>query len=463
MKNILLTIITIFFAFEGSAQEVTGQWNGVLKVPGIELPIVFHVSKDANGNFSSTMDSPDQGANGIPVTKTIFKDGAITFELTPMHVIYNGKLEGEEIFGTFSQGGQEFSLNLSRKEVAKTKLNRPQEPKAPFEYEVEEVKFSNSKDNVTLAGTLTLPKGKGKFPVVVLISGSGPQNRDEEVMGHKPFLVIADYLTRNGIAVLRYDDRGIGESTGDFHKGTSADFANDVEAAVAYLKTRKDIQKSHIGLIGHSEGGMIAPMVAARNKDVGFIVLLAGTGVKGSEILLSQQRTIFKASGVSDDEIEQRISTTSDLFDIISKSQSNHLDRELNDYIEKLVALEGGEKQDASTREYIEMQLQEISTPWMTYFIKHDPAPVLAKVKVPVLALNGGKDIQVQADLNLPAIKKALMAGENKKVTIKEYPNLNHLFQEATTGFPDEYFKIEQTFSPEVLKDMSDWIKIQVK
>ena len=299
--------------------------------------------------------------------------------------------------------------------------------------------------------------------MVVLITGSGPQNRDEELMGHKPFLVIADYLTRNGIAVLRYDDRGIAESTGNFDEANSKDFSNDVEAAVEYLKTRKDIHKSQIGLIGHSEGGLIAPMVAARNKDVAYIILLAGTGVTGSEILLSQQKAMLTASGLTDEEATKRISTTKELFRIISTSESNHLDRDLNDYIEKLVAIQGGESQDMSTREYIEMQLQEISTPWMCYFIKHDPAPVLSKVKVPVLALNGGKDIQVQPKLNLPAIKKALSAGGNKKVTIKEYPNLNHLFQEATTGFPDEYFKIEQTFSPEVLKDMTDWIKLQVK
>ncbi len=463
MKNILLTLVALLFGLQITAQEIVGQWNGVLQLPGADLHVVFHVSKNDVGGYTSTMDSPDQGVKGIPVTATTFVNNVITFELTPMKISYKGTIEKEEIFGTFSQGGHEFSLNLDRKEVAKVSLNRPQEPKAPFPYNSEEVRFTNIKDSVTLAGTLTIPQGKGKFPVVVLITGSGPQNRDEEIMGHKPFLVIADYLTRNGIAVLRYDDRGIGESTGKFSEANSFDFSNDVEAAVEYLKTRKDIQKSQIGLIGHSEGGLIAPMVAARNKDVSYIVLLAGSGVKGSEILLSQQKTMFKASGLSDEETNQRISTSSALFDIISNSESNHLDRDLNDYIEKLIALQGGETQDQSTKEYIEMQLQEISTPWMSYFIKHDPAPILKKVKVPVLAVNGGKDIQVQPKLNLPAIQKALTVGGNKKVTIKEYPNLNHLFQESTTGFPDEYFKIEQTFSPIVLKDMIDWIKLQVK
>ena len=463
MKNILLTVLTLFFGLQLSAQEIVGQWNGVLQLPGTDLHVVFHVSQNGNGGFTSTMDSPDQGVKGIPVTTTTFNDKVITFEITPMKISYIGTIEKEEIFGTFTQGGHEFSLNLDRKDVIKVALNRPQEPKPPFPYNSEEVKFKNTLDNVTLAGTLTIPQGKGKFPVVVLISGSGPQNRDEEIMGHKPFLVISDYLTRNGIAVLRYDDRGIAESTGNFDEGNSEDFSNDVEAAVEYLKTRKDIHKSQIGLIGHSEGGLIAPMVAARDKDVAFIILLAGTGVKGSEIMLSQQKAMLKASGLTDEEVKQRISTTTALFDIISNSANNHLDRDLNEYIEKIVALQGGETQDMSSREYIEMQLQEISTPWMCYFIKHDPALDLSKVKVPVLALNGGKDIQVQADLNLPAIRKALAVAGNKKVTIKEYPNLNHLFQEAKTGFPDEYFKIEQTFSPEVLKDIRDWIKLQVK
>ena len=219
MKNILLTTVTLFLGLQVSAQEIVGQWNGVLQLAGTDLHVVFHVTKNDSGIYQSTMDSPDQGVKGIPVTTTTFVDKVISFEIAPMKISYIGTIEKEEIFGTFTQGGHEFSLNLDRKEVATVALNRPQEPKAPFPYISEEVKFTNAVDKVTLAGTLTIPEGKGKFPVVVLISGSGPQNRDEEVMGHKPFFVIADYLTRNGIAVLRYDDRGVAESTGNFEKG----------------------------------------------------------------------------------------------------------------------------------------------------------------------------------------------------------------------------------------------------
>ena len=463
MKNILLTILSIFLGMQVSAKDTLGQWTGVLQLPGNVLHVVFNVSKNNQGQFITTMDSPDQGVNGIPVTNTTFVNNVVNFEITGMSLKYIGTLDGQEIFGTFSQSGHEFSLNLDRKKVANVLLKRPQEPKPPFPYKMEEVKFTNTIDNVTLAGTLTIPEGKGKFPVVVLISGSGAHNRDEEILGHKPFLVIADHLTKNGIAVLRYDDRGTAESTGNFDEANSEDFSKDVEAAIEYLKTRKDIQKSQIGLIGHSEGGLIAPLVAARNKDVSYLISLAGPGVTGAEILLSQQKMMLTASGLTEEEATQRIATTKELFRIISTSESNHLDRDLNDYVEKLVALQGSEAQDMSAREYIEMQLRDISTPWMCYFIKHDPAIVLSKVKIPVLALNGAKDMQVLPKLNLPAIQKALAAGGNKRVTIKEYPNLNHLFQVSTTGFPNEYFKIEQTISPEVLKDMTDWIKVQVK
>ena len=286
MKNILLIILSIFLGMQVSAQDILGQWTGVLQLPGNELHVVFNVSKNNQGQFITTMDSPDQGVNGIPVTNTTFVNNVVNFEITGMSLKYIGTLDGQEIFGTFSQSGHEFSLNLDRKKVANVLLKRPQEPKPPFPYKMEEVKFTNTIDNVTLAGTLTIPEGKGKFPVVVLISGSGAHNRDEEILGHKPFLVIADHLTKNGIAVLRYDDRGTAESTGNFDEANSEDFSKDVEAAIEYLKTRKDIQKSQIGLIGHSEGGLIAPLVAARNKDVSYLISLAGPGVTGAEILL---------------------------------------------------------------------------------------------------------------------------------------------------------------------------------
>ena len=285
MRTLSIVLFTFFVSIAMSAQDITGQWNGVLKVQGMQLRVVFNVTK-SGAFYTSTMDSPDQGVDGIPVTQTTFVNSTIKFEVTNARIEYNGALKNDEIVGTFKQGGQEFPMNLSRKTIEKEVIKRPQEPTKPYSYYSEDVTFPNSKANISLAGTLTLPKKEGNYPVVILISGSGSQNRDSELLGHKPFLVISDYLTKNGIAVLRYDDRGFGQSTGDSKTATSADFATDVESAVAYLKTRKEINLKKIGLMGHSEGGIIAPMVAAKSKDISFIVLLAGTGIQGDKLLL---------------------------------------------------------------------------------------------------------------------------------------------------------------------------------
>lgn len=280
MKTISILLITLIASLTLTAQDITGQWNGILKVQGTQLRLVFNVSKSDNG-YSSTMDSPDQGAKDIPVAKTTFENPSIKFEVTNAGIEYLGAIKDNEIVGIFKQGGMELPLNLSREVLEKEEVKRPQEPSKPYPYYSEEVTFPNTKANISLAGTLTLPEKKGNFPVVILITGSGPQNRDEELLGHKPFLIISDHLTKNGIGVLRYDDRGVEQSTGDFSSATSADFATDVESAIDYLKTRKEIDKSKIGLVGHSEGGLIAPIVASESKDVSFIVLLAGTGIRG--------------------------------------------------------------------------------------------------------------------------------------------------------------------------------------
>ncbi|TYB75866.1 alpha/beta hydrolase family protein [Bizionia myxarmorum] len=465
MKHIFILLITIFTAFSLSAQDITGQWNGVLKVQGTQLRVVFNVVKTDTG-FSATMDSPDQGANGIPVTNTTFENPSIKFEVANAQIEYNGELKEHEIIGTFKQGGYEFPMNLSRKAIEKEVVNRPQEPIKPFPYYSEDVKFQNLKANISLSGTLTLPKKEGIFPVVVLISGSGPQNRDEELLGHKPFLVISDYLTRNGIAVLRYDDRGVAESEGDFGLATSADFATDVESAIAYLKTRKEINKKEIGLIGHSEGGLIAPMIASKSKDVSFIVLLAGTGIQGDKLLLLQQELIAKVSGVSEAEIKETKDLNSELFEIIVQSDhSRKLKTDLSNKINDILTNQPDFElpNGMSKEEFVSMQVNQIATPWMVYFMKFDPATALENVKCPVLAVNGEKDLQVPPKENLSTIKNALTKGGNKNVKTMEFPNLNHLFQECETGSPDEYATIEQTFSPLVLEEITKWIKIQTK
>jgi uncharacterized protein len=457
-SNLSLYLIIAWVLVSSSlyAQDITGQWNGVLNA-GMQLRIVFHIEKSDTG-FTGKMDSPDQKAFGIPLTSVSWGDSLIKLSLKSAQIVYEGKLNKENVIeGTFKQGGAAFSMNLSKEEIELAKPLRPQEPVEPYPYYSEQVKFDNAKDKITLAGTLTLPAKAGVFPAVILITGSGAQNRNEEIMGHKPFLVLADYLTRNGIAVLRYDDRGYAESTGEFSTATTLDFATDVKSAIAYLKTRKEIDGKKIGLIGHSEGGIIAPMVAAHSKDVSFIVLLAGTGIPGDQLLLLQAELIARASGAKDSEIQQAKKINTGVYELVKKATNNDsLIKDLTEYINvSMNDMPKSEKPDENT---IKSQISQITNPWMQFFIKYDPYPVLKDVKCPVLAINGSKDLQVPPKVNLEAIRKGLEEGGNKNVTIQELPGLNHLFQECTTGSPQEYAQIQQTFSPAALSVISTWI-----
>ncbi len=465
MKSFFLLLLISFSANSIKAQDVTGQWNGMLNIQGMNLRIVFHITKTDSG-YTSTMQSPDQGNMTFPVTKTTFENGKLSIEIQRISFQYDGELKGDSIVGIFKQSGLQLPMNLSRKAIAKVVKLRPQEPKKPYPYISDEVNFKNEKANVTLAGTLTLPEKGSNFPVAILITGSGPQNRDEELLGHKPFLVISDYLTRNGIAVLRYDDRGVAKSTGDFKAATTADFATDVESAIAFLKTRKEINKKEIGLIGHSEGGVIAPMVAARSKDVAFIVMLAGTGIPGDKLLLLQQELIAKIDNAPEAELIKSLKLNAELFNLVKNSKNEEkLEDDLSGVVKKSIDSDDFIKVPAGTTEeaFINATIKPLTTPWMQYFIKYDPAPALSKVKCPVLVLNGSHDLQVPPSANLPAIEKALKKGGNKNFTVMELPGLNHLFQESKTGAPSEYTDIEQTFSPVALDAMTKWIWKEVR
>ena len=463
MKKTSLLFFLCFIFNNLFSQNIIGQWSGVLKLPGSQLRIVFNVSK-ADSSYTSTMDSPDQGAKGIPTTKTDFENGVLKITAEKLKMNFEGNLENDTIVkGSFVQNGFTFPLNLTRGLVEKQVLKRPQEPQKPYSYYSEDVRFENTKDTVALYGTLTLPNKDGKFPAVVLISGSGPQNRDEELMGHKPFLVLSDYLTKNGIAVLRYDDRGTAKSKGIFSKGTSFDFSNDAEAAFNYLLTRKEIIPNKIGLMGHSEGGLIAPMIAARNKNVAFVVMLAGTGLSGDQIMLLQQELIARADGAKESDIEKTKSTNKAVFDIVRKNENpKNLNAELTSYLknelEKDTAL--AKSLGMSVDDYINSTLKQITSPWFQYFLKYDPQTALTQVKCPVLAINGEKDLQVPPKENLSAIKKALKKGGNKNFLTNELPGLNHLFQECKTGSPLEYNDIEQTLSPLALEEILHWIQL---
>ncbi len=463
--RLVVPFLTLFFTSMLSyAQDITGTWNGVLTVSGIQLKIVFHINTLGEG-YASTMDSPDQGAKGIPVATTTFDDSKLSLAIPNIGLIYEGEFKTDSVVGTLKQNGASFPMTLKRTPVEIKPVSRPQEPKPPYPYISEDVTFENKTAGITLAGTLTKPATGSNFTAVILISGSGPQNRDEELMGHKPFLVIADYLTRRGIAVLRYDDRGTAQSTGDFKIATTTDFATDVESAIAWLKTRKEINPHKIGLMGHSEGGVIAPMVAAQSKDVGFIVMLAGTGIRGDSLLLLQEELVYRVSGMPEDNIAKMIGINSQVFRKVVSTQKLVLQQELTDFMtSKLKNDIAPLLPDGMTVDnYINQFTASLSTPWMQYFLRYDPAPALEKVKCPVLAVNGDKDLQVPAKENLSAIRRSLEKGGNKNFTIKEYPGLNHLFQECTTGSPAEYASIEQTFSPVVLNDLADWILKIVK
>ncbi|HCY75470.1 MAG TPA: alpha/beta hydrolase [Ignavibacteriales bacterium] len=466
MKNINVFLMILFLTMQISAQQkdLSGIWSGKLELPNtVKLTVVFNLAQDSAGNYSSTLDSPDQGAKGIPTESTIIKDDSITIQIPVIKGFFTGKIFYDEmkIVGKWNQGGM--VLDLVVKKVDKLEeVRRPQEPKEPFPYKSEDIKFENKVDNITLAGTLTLPENGNNFPAVVMITGSGGEDRNEEVFGHKPFLVIADYLTRNGIAVLRFDDRGIGQSTGNQATGTSEDFVRDVLAGVDYLKSRTEINHSKIGLIGHSEGGMIAPMAAVKSDDVDFIILMAGTGISGDSILILQSELIQRAEGMPEEEIQKSLKEQREIYSmIVSSDDKTTLEKQLRDkFNSEYSAMSDDEKSKLGDPEvYLNMQIKTLTSPWFNYFIKYNPQPTLEKVKCPVLAINGGNDLQVPPEQNLSAIESALKKGGNKNYEIRLLPGLNHLFQTSATGAVSEYATIEETVAPIALETMADWIK----
>ncbi len=442
--------------------NISGTWLGTLKVSGIELRLVFNIKENKDGAYTATMDSPDQGAKGIPVDTVILNGKNIRMEVKAVKGYFEGLFNPDSaaISGDWHQSGLSIPITL-RKVNKIEEEKRPQEPKPPFPYNAEDISYENKQAGITLAGTLTMPLAGGPFPAVLLITGSGPQNRDEEIFGHKPFLVIADYLTRRGIAVLRVDDRGVGKSTGKFTGSTTKDFSTDALAGVEYLKTVKDVNPHKIGLIGHSEGGLIAPVVADETPDVAFIVLLAGPGLPGNQILLKQEALISRLQGVPEKTVERDTAFKAKLFEIIKQDKDNQkiksdFEKVINDYYSSLTE---SEKKDADSADKMLNEFTKaLTSPWMEYSIRYNPVPALENVKCPVLALDGSKDMQVPAEEDLAAIKAALEKGGNKNFEVHLLPGLNHLFQDAETGAPSEYGKIEETFSTRALKIMGDWI-----
>lgn len=460
MKRLIAIALALFVSSPLVADSppakkgIEGYWVGTLKIGAIELRLGFKIERK-DDKLIATVDSIDQGVKDIPIESAEFVDGTLTIKSAKMKAGYVGKLEadGDTIKGEFEQTGK-MPLELKRMDKGLA-LVRPQEPKKPYPYLDEDVVFDSKAKDVKLAGTLTRPKGDGPFPAVVLISGSGPQDRDETLMGHRPFWIIADHLTRKGIAVLRFDDRGIGKSTGKFADATSKDFADDVAGAVAFLKARKEIGK--IGLMGHSEGGLIAPMVAVENSDVAFIVLLAGPGVPGHEILVAQGQIILKAMGASEKALARQLLLQTKLLGLAKDGADAAKLKAAVKELEKDFS-EDEKKEFDKGRAALEGQLTGLASPWFRFFLSYDPRPTLQKVKCPVLAVNGDLDLQVPSKDNLAAIEKAAKAGGNMDVTTQEFKGLNHLFQPAKTGLPGEYGKIETTFATEALEVIGAWI-----
>jgi pimeloyl-ACP methyl ester carboxylesterase len=401
-----------------------------------------------------------QGAFGIPFTSTTVEGSSLSLKADNIGASYDGVLTDEVISGVWKQSGSEYELVLSRDKGERTGPNRPQEPEKPYPYREEEISFTNSNAQIELAGTLTMPQDGRNFPAVILISGSGPQDRDETFMTHKPFLVLADHLTRNGIAVLRFDDRGFGESEGDHATATSMDFASDVEAAVQYLQTRTEINGEQIGLAGHSEGGLIAPITASQNEEVAFMILLAGPGFNGLEIQKQQVESFGPMMGLTHEQISVEKENLEEIAQLVRSYEiGDELSAVLTDYFEEKLG-DAEQVQGLSRSEFIQRQITQLNRPWYKYFINHEPSSYLKQIRVPIFAINGEKDIQVTAN-NLAAIEQAVM--DKDLITVREYPGMNHLFQECNSCLMSEYAQIEETISPVVLQDISVWIHSTLK
>lgn len=441
--------------------DPVGLWLGTLSFGGMDLRVVVKIVKTQDGSLKATMDSPDQGAKDIPVDSVLVEGNRLALEIKSNNGSYNGTFNPatQEIEGTWTQG---VSLPLKLKKVDKVpEIARAQEPKRPFPYLEEEVSYGNKKAGIKLAGTLTKPQGGGPFPAVLLITGSGAQDRNETIFGHKPFMVIADYLTRAGLAVLRVDDRGVGGTTGSLSTSTSEDLAADVLAGIDYLKGRPDIDARRIGLLGHSEGGIIAPMVAAKSPDIAFIVLLAGTGVAGEQILYEQGQLIARAEGEPEEMIAKSLEIQKKSFALVKETNDPKvIEQKLKPlYVEAYRAMPEDQKKAFGSEEmWLKGEIKSLTSPWFRFFLTYDPKPTLEKVKCPVLALGGSKDLQVPAEENLKAIGEALKAGGNTNYMVRELTGLNHLFQAAQTGGVSEYGKNEETFSPAALQIIGDWI-----
>ena len=469
MKKITLFIAACILFFYAKPQSVSGNWEGTLNIQGTELPIVFHIKKDSSNKLTATFDSPKQNAYNLPCSDVIAKDDSLILMMKMLNGRYEGLLSTDKktATGKWFQGANNLPLDLKKtSDVVTTKeFKRPQTPKPPFSYASEDVSYFNADKSIQFGATFTYPSkttGK-KYPTVILLTGSGQQDRDETIFEHKSFAVIADYLTRQGIAVLRVDDRGKGKTTGDFSTSTSADFALDAAAGINYLKSRRETDTLNLGIIGHSEGGMIAPIVAAKRKDIKFIVLLAGPAIPIINLMEQQSVDVAASTGVNATDLELYRPLYKNMVMSIIKEKDTAIAKKNATYVfnywqnkttPAVIKNTTGVMDEKSKAAFIAVFVKQLQQPWFKYFMQFNPEDYLSEVHCAVLALNGEKDIQVAAKANLAAIKKAIPTA-----SIKSMPGLNHLFQHCVKCSVDEYAELEETFSPEVLQIITEWIK----
>ena len=471
MNRITLFLASLLvFGFSQAQEKIAGKWEGNLEVGKNSLRLVFHLKKDSAG-FTGSMDSPDQNVSGIALSKVEVRNDSLLMEIAAIGGKASGRFINDSTFsGKWTQG---MSLPLAlKKSTASLVANRPQTPKPPFPYQSEDVIYFNKDKSMQYGATLTVPNGEGPYPAVILITGSGQQNRDEELFEHKPFAVIADYLTRQGFVVLRVDDRGIGQTTANVQSATSRDFANDVNVGLDYLKQRKDVAKNKIGMLGHSEGGMIAQIVAAEREDISFVVSMAGPGQKITELMENQNKAVLLASGLSSEMVEDYLKLYRSIVPLVTNAPSDSVAKLratalFNKWMEstskETVTKTTGVIDENSTAKFINSFIQTLRLPWFSYFLKYDPAPYITKMKAMVLALNGEKDIQVVAKPNLDAWSAALAKSGSKKYEVMELKGLNHLFQHCTKCNLQEYGQLEETIAPEALEAIGTWLKANVR
>lgn len=467
LRNTLLgcTLVLSLQPLQASAEatpDLQGAWVGSVKVGASQLRLRFNLSRDEPQHYSATMDSIDQGASGIPISRVTVNGKQLELEVKVAQAVYKGQyqVQPEQIQGHWQQGGQTFALILTRQ---LEEPRKPQDPVKPYPYIEEQISFKNENAGIELAGTLTRPANTVKAsPAVVLISGSGPQDRDQQILGHRPFLVLADYLTRQGFAVLRFDDRGIGKSGGTFLQATSLDFASDVSAAVRYLQQRSDINKAQIGLIGHSEGGLIAPIVTQQQSGIGFLVLLAAPGLTGAEVSSWQFASMLTTRGLPQSTVVHATAIYKSMNQFAAKKQQvtvAELEAHYQQLWQKLPAEVKQQLIPLGGGQLSPERLAELQNNWFQYFQRHDPQEWLSKIQIPTLVLYGSKDRQLEPTANLAVIEKSLQQAANSHYQLILLDGLNHMFQSAMTGRWDEYASISETLSPKLLISIRKWLQ----